>query len=117
MTAYLVDTDVLIDHLRGVRAFALPDESTGACSVITRAELYAGRRAREQPIETLLSQMIEVEVDSVTAGRAGAIRRESGVALADAIIAATAMETGRVLMTRNRRHFERIRGLEMIAES
>lgn len=113
MTAYLIDTDVLIDHLRGARAFALPDGATGAYSVVTRAELYAGRRAVEPPIESLLSQMVELELDSVTANRAGTIRRASGVALADAIIAATAIESGRVLITRNRQHFERIDGLEM----
>lgn len=113
VTAYLVDTDILIDHLRGVRAFSLADGASGAYSVITRAELYAGRRSPEQPIESLLSPMIELGLDSVTANRAGAIRRASGVALPDAIIAATAIETRRVLMTRNRRHFERVSGLEV----
>lgn len=113
MTAYLVDTDVLVDHLRGARAFTIPGGATGAYSVITRAELYAGRRALEQPIESLLSQMVEIELGSSTATRAGHIRRVTGVALPDAIIAATAMEAGRVLMTRNRGHFERVNGLEI----
>lgn len=95
MTAYLIDTDVLIDNLRGAQAFALPDGSTGAYSVLTRAELYSGRRAVEQPVEALLSQLEEIGLDPATANRAGLIRRTPGVALADAIIAATAIEAGK----------------------
>ena len=116
MTDYLVDTDVLIDHLRGARLFALPDGSSGAYSIITRAELNAGRRAESQPINALLSQLDEVALTSRIAMRAGEIKRVTSVGLADAIVAATALESGRIVMTRNRKHFERVEGLEIVAD-
>jgi predicted nucleic acid-binding protein len=45
------------------------------------------------------------------AERAGRIRRETGLRLPDALIAATALERGLTLTTRNRRHFEAVPGL------
>lgn len=116
VSACLVDTDVLIDHLRGARPFDLPEGASAAYSVITRAELYAGRRAAEQPIEALLGHMVELGISPAVANRAGAIRRTVGIALADALIGATALDSGRILMTRNREHFERIDGLALAAD-
>jgi hypothetical protein len=49
MTDLLVDTDVLIDHLRGARAFE-PGEARVAYSAITRAELFAGRASEEAAV-------------------------------------------------------------------
>lgn len=77
--------------------------------------MHSGRRAVEQPVEALLSQLEEIGLDPATANRAGLIRRTPGVALADAIIAATAIEAGRELITRNRKHFDRIDDL-VVAE-
>jgi predicted nucleic acid-binding protein len=105
VTGYLVDTDVLVDHLRGARTFSLAEQSDAAYSVITRAELYAGRRATEQPIETLLGSMLEVGISGEVATRAGELRRVQGMALADALIAATALVEGRVVLTRNTKDF------------
>ena len=49
------------------------------------------------------------------AERAGRIRRETGVRLPDALIAATAIEERLLLATRNRRDLERVRGLRFRA--
>lgn len=40
-----------------------------------------------------------------------------GIGAADAIIAATAIETGRILVTRNVRHFAPIKGLQLLDPS
>lgn len=109
----LVDTDVLIDHLRGARTFRIPDGSDAAYSIITRAELYAGKRSTEQPIEQLLDAMVEIGISSDMATRAGGIRRDTGIGLADALIAATALTHGRVVLTRNDRHFAAVAELEL----
>jgi toxin FitB len=109
----LVDTDVFIDHLRGAAELKAGRHRLHY-SVITRAELFAGTTATEIVV-TLLGPLREVPVDRSIAERAGRIRRESGVRLPDSLIAATALEHGLQLATRNRQDFEQIRGLRIRA--
>ena len=107
--AMLVDTDVLVDHLRGARRF----EPTLAVhvSVVTRAELFAGRATEEASVVRLLAPFIEHPVDARVAERAGRIRRTHGLRLPDALIAATALEHDLTLVARNRRDFEGVSDL------
>jgi predicted nucleic acid-binding protein len=107
----LVDTDVFVDHLRGARAIEVGRHRLHY-SVITRAELFAGSAATEV-VSTLLEPLRELPVDGEVAERAGRIRRETGIRLPDALIAATALEHGLMLASRNRRDFERVRGLRL----
>jgi predicted nucleic acid-binding protein len=110
MASVLLDTDILIDHLRiGRRIPASPVEAS--YSSITRAELYSGRGADEMVIDDLLSLFEEIPVGRRIAEEAGRIRRAVGLALPDAIIASTAILTGQALLTRNRRHFGSVPGL------
>jgi hypothetical protein len=106
----LVDTDVFVDHLRGARELD-PGDHHIHYSVITRAELLAGTTGDSADI--LLRPFREIPVDRPIAARGGRIRRETGVRLPNALIAATAIEGGLGLVTRNRRDFERIRGLRL----
>ncbi|HEX9696454.1 MAG TPA: PIN domain-containing protein [Actinomycetota bacterium] len=110
MPEFLVDTDVLIDHLRIGSGLPTPPERT-AYSSLTRAELYAGRHVDEAVVDDLLSILSEVPVDRPIAEEGGRLRRAHGIGLADAIIAATAIVTGRTLLTRNDRDFRSVRGL------
>ena len=116
MGEVLVDTDVLVDHLRGTRAL---DRSAGsfAYSVITRTELFAGRATEEDRVRVLLAPMREVVVDRAIAERAGGLRRTISILTPDALIAATALELGVPLITRNRRHFEAVPGLSILSPS
>jgi predicted nucleic acid-binding protein len=82
--------------------------------VVTRAELYAGNTATNLSSQ-LLAPFRELAVDRPVAERAGRIAREFGVRLPDALIAATALEHGLGLVTRNRKHFDSIRGLRLRA--
>ena len=111
MADVLVDTDIFIDHLRGARELT-PGRHRLHYSVITRAELLAGNTASELAA-TLLAPFREVPVDRAVAERAGRIRREHRVRLPDALIAATAIEHGLGLATRNQADFERVRGLRL----
>jgi predicted nucleic acid-binding protein len=106
----LLDTDVLVDHIRGHRRL---DTRDAAVSVITRTELFAGREREEEAVDALLEDCQEVGVDEPIARRAGRIQRSTGLQIADALIAATALEHQLPLMTRNRRHFERVSGLTL----
>jgi toxin FitB len=105
----LVDSDIVIDHLRGARE--LPKIPL-AYSVITRCELFAGRDNAEV-LRRLLARMRELAIDSPIAERAGALKRTVQLQTPDALIAATALEHCLPLMTRNERHFGRVPGLEL----
>jgi predicted nucleic acid-binding protein len=109
----LVDTDVLVDHLRGARAF----ERRGArvsYSIVTRVELFAGRASQEETVATLLAPFRELAIDRAIAERAGRLRRELGVGLPAALIAATALEHGLALATRNLRDFQHVPKLRLV---
>lgn len=108
----LVDTDVLVDQLRGRRR--LPTDRPLAVSVVSRCELFAGRDEQGR-LRRLLAAMTEVSIDPVIAELAGLTRRATGIATPDALIAATALRLGVPLMTRNRRDFDRVVGLRVVA--
>lgn len=107
MADYLIDSDVLIDHLRRRHRFE-PDSDPVLYSVITRCELFAGRATDEAVVGRLLDTLHELPVDRPIAERAGRIRRTTGIAIADALIAATALEHQLTLLTRNVKHFLRV---------
>lgn len=112
----LLDTDVLIDHLRGeaaARSLLLDlaaAEQPPAISVITVAGIEAGLRAAERPqVEALLSSLQTLSVDAAIARQAGRYRmtfgQSHGVLLPDALIAATALQHEKTLYTLNRKHY------------
>lgn len=114
--AALVDTDVLIDVLRGEAAARdqLRGELTAERvygSVLTRAEVLAGMRPGEE--DRTFAQLRAVRwlpVDHRIADRAGELarahRRDApGIGLPDYVIAATADMLDLRLLTRNVRHF------------
>ncbi len=112
MAEVLIDTDVFIDHLRGNRPLR-PGSNVVHYSVVTRCELFAGRRTDEKVVRELLEPFEELAVDREVAERAGRIRRESDVRVPDALIAATALLHGLAVVTRNVRDFAPIRGLRV----
>ena len=111
MADYLVDTDVFVDHLRGARRFD-PKSHRVHYSVVTRAELFAGNTASDA-FSVVLAPFREIPIDRPIAERAGRLRRETGIRLPDALIAATAVENKLSLFTRNRSDFEKVRGLRI----
>ena len=113
MADLLVDTDIFVDHLRAA-AELKPGRHRLHYSVITRAELFAGTAATGVVAE-LLAPFRELRVDRDIAERAGRVRRETGIRLPDALIAATALEHGMGLATRNLRDFEPVSGLRVRA--
>lgn len=115
MADVLIDTDVFVDHLRGAVALRTGRHRIHY-SVVTRAELFAGNTATDLSAQ-LLAPFRELPVDRDIAERAGRVVREFGTRLPDALIAATAMEHGLSIVTRNRKHFEPIRGVRLRALS
>ena len=111
MADILVDTDIFIDHLRGTSEVKAGRHRLHY-SVITRAELFAGTTGTNVATR-VLAPFREIAVDRAIAERAGRVRRESGLRMPDALIAATALERNLSLATRNTRHFGPVRGLRI----
>lgn len=111
MADLLIDTDVFVDHIR--RARPIPPTMIGSYSVITRSELFAGYERDELAVQALLAPHSELEVKRGIAERAGRLRRTIALSLPDALIAATALERGLELVTRNKRDFERVPDLRL----
>jgi predicted nucleic acid-binding protein len=113
-TRLLIDTDVLIDYLRGqADAVAYLEGLTDPLlmSVITLAELYAGVREGQEraKLEEFVKAFELVPVDTEIAQKGGLFRRDHfkkfNVGLADALIAATAKSKQAKLVTLNQKHF------------
>ncbi len=109
----LVDTDVCIDHLRGVKR--LRRAGRLAYSVITRAKLLAGATSDDEAnVRRLLAGMDELAVDRRTAERAGLRRRQlPRLRMPDALIAATALVHSLTLHTKNSRDFKQVPTLRL----
>jgi predicted nucleic acid-binding protein len=112
----LVDSDVLIAHLRGLedaRHWLMETRREGplAISVVSIAELAGGMRSAERrEVWRLLASFRAEPVTEVIARRAGDFGRQfrrshSGIGLGDYLIAATADVKGYRLATLNVRHF------------
>ena len=109
----LIDSDVLIDYLRGLPAAGeyFRSVDAAAASVVSVAELISGARNDEEEaiINELLSTLHLLEVDENTAREAGRLRqrflRSHNVEIADALIAATSILNGMQLVTLNRKHY------------
>ena len=110
----LIDTDVLIDNLRGQpEALAYLGGLTvlPLVSTITVAELFGGVRegAERRELDALLALLEKVDVDEEIAARGGLFRRDyrksHNIGLPDTLIAATAEIKGATLVTLNKKHF------------
>ncbi|KAF0216762.1 MAG: putative nucleic acid-binding protein contains PIN [Geobacteraceae bacterium] len=114
MKPVLVDTDVLINFLRGkqkAKEFLLTQLDSGPilCSVITVAEIFAGMRPHEQEkTRALLDNLEVVPVTRTIAEKAGLYKRvvkSHSLELDDCLIAATAHLHKATLATGNDRHY------------
>jgi predicted nucleic acid-binding protein len=124
LPGWIFDSVALIDwycNRRGIAPYVeqvLSGESEGAFSTITELELWQGLRpAEEERHEALLSLLDRIPLDSSIARTAGKIRQHVGLdklSLPDAAIAATAITTGRTLLTRNTKDFSVLRGTMVI---
>jgi predicted nucleic acid-binding protein len=116
----LIDTDVLIDFLRGnaqaVQCLLALD--AGYASSITVAELYAGARSgKELPaLQALIDELTVLPVTLAIAQAAGQMKAQffpsHGTGLPDALIAATAQCHALPLLTLNVKHFPMMSGLK-----
>jgi predicted nucleic acid-binding protein len=103
-----VDTNILIDYLRGIpQARAECDRhSDRAISIVSWMEVMAGStESNEADARSFLLNFYTLPLDANVAERAFLLRRANRIKLPDAVIQATAEESGRILITRNTRDF------------
>lgn len=115
MKKVIVDTDILINFLRGKEAaqtylFSLLEkETTIYCSAITVAEIHAGMKEHEREKTTeLIDSLNVVDINCKIAEKAGTYKREEkrqSLELDDCLIAATAFIEGAILATGNGKHY------------
>lgn len=121
----IADTDVLIDFLRGrgggAKRVALELETRSfGTTAITAFELRSGARTAKQKaaIDGLLDAMTPLsfgpeEAQVAAEIRQQLVRRGQAIGMADYMIGAVCVVNGGVLLTRNRKHFERVEGLKL----
>lgn len=115
---YLLDSGVLIRHLRGrseaVRLLrGLGKRERLAIATVTRLEIHAGMLPEEKyQTQKLLSRFVTYDLDADIADRAGDYIREyraggtsTTLSVPDAIIAATSIKHRLTLVTFNPKHF------------
>ncbi len=121
----IADTDVLIDFLSGQGELAglvaaELERGTLQTTVVTRFELLAGARTPRQleTLQQLLGAVPALSLDSAAADQAAGVRRAleaqgQPIGMGDSLIAGIVLQHGGSLLTRNRRHFERVEGLRV----
>jgi predicted nucleic acid-binding protein len=117
--AFLFDTNVLIDYLRGHPEAITAVESRiaeAAISTMTLAEIYQGVRDSERTaVSKTLSCFTVIPITEDIAEKGGLHRRDhrhQGAGLADCLIAATAEIHGLTLLTRNVKHYPMLGDVE-----
>jgi tRNA(fMet)-specific endonuclease VapC len=120
----VADTDVLIDFLSGKgeapAVERLLRNGTLRTTVITRFELLSGAKSGREltRVRTLLAAISSLVLEDDAADAASEIRKlleSTGhtIGMADSLIAGIVTQQDAALLTRNRRHFERVPGLRL----
>ena len=122
----LADTDVLIDYLLGIqpaarqlRAYAESDRLR--TSAVNCFELLSGadRSKRGDDVRRLIASTPVLPLDLESAAHAARVRRDLAaeglpIGMGDSLIAGIALANGLPLLTRNRRHFGKVEGLDLV---
>lgn len=122
MEKVFVDTDVMIDFLRGYKPRIknvfkrIEDGGIKAyTSWINIVELYSGVDSEDKDpiISELLSILEIIGQDIKTTKLAGYIRRQYNLSLADSIIASLTIKNSLKLLTFNKKDFQKIKDLQL----
>ena len=121
----LIDTDILVDATRGlvdaVTFLAAQQAAAGVqVSVISAMELIAGCRNAVElvQVQQFLNRVTVLPITSCILQTAYQLMQtfylSHGLLIPDSLIAATALESGLTLFTKNTRHFQMIPGLNVL---
>lgn len=122
MKKFFIDSDILIDYLRGFKKtrdllFKLRKEGKLLISVINVVEIYSGKdiknSTKRKIIEHFLNEFEITPLDENLAKYAGILRLNYQLPFADAIVAASAIQEESILVTKNIKHFSKIKNLKL----
>jgi len=120
MSAYLIDTNIFVDFLRGqekAAGFVKGLKKQPIISALTVAELFAGVKGKKENValHNLIDACEVIPVNEEIAEEGGIIKnkyhKSHQIGLADALIAATAIIFKLDLVTLNQKHFPMINKL------
>ena len=119
---FLVDTDVIIDYLKGIRPakelFRTRDIVI-YCSILSKKELLSKAgisNSERKKITNLLSNIKVLKIDKDISNKYDKLLNKYGERqnlIADYLIAATAWSKNLPLLTRNLKHFEKIKEIRL----
>jgi len=119
----LIDTDIFIDAIKGVKS-ARELFSTGEvilyCSILSKKELLSKgglKDSERKKILNMLSQVRVLRIDEDIHKKFFSLTKKYGNRddlFVDYVVAATAWSKKLPLLTRNRRHFERIEEITLL---
>ena len=127
---YLIDTDWIIDHLNGVEAVTKKLEkftASGICtSIISVAELYEGvygSKDYDESLDTLETflegitvLLMDHEVCKIFGRERNKLRKQGNIiGDFDLLIASICLRYDLILLTNNKKHFEKIDSLRIIS--
>ena len=115
----IVDTDIIIDHLRGGVIWENILESINKdcefyIATVVIPELFSGRSTIDDEVSIKILDFLqifnEIDLNKDIAKKAGELFRDvnRNLGIADYIIAASALVTGSTIITLNKKHFEQI---------
>ncbi len=130
---YLIDTDWVINHLKGENRVVRKLEELApegvAMSVISLVEIYEGVCYSKDPVKSqqLLEEFlapdlkvlnVDQEICKVFGKERGRLRQQKKmISDFDLLIASTCLYHNLTLLTNNRRHYEMVKGLNILSLS
>jgi tRNA(fMet)-specific endonuclease VapC len=128
---YLIDTDWVINHLKGENRVVRKLEELApegvAISVISLAEIYEGVYYSKDPVKSqqLLEEFlapdlnvlnVDQEICKIFGKERGKLRQKGKIVSDfDLLIASTCLRYNLTILTNNRRHYEIVEGLNMLS--
>jgi tRNA(fMet)-specific endonuclease VapC len=115
----LVDTDIIIDYLKGVkpaRSLFNSNDIDIYCSILSKKELFSKRGLRNSERKKITKLISGLKIDDGINQKYSLLINKYGERqnlIADYLIAATAWAKNLPLLTRNIKHFKRINEIKL----
>ncbi len=122
MEQYLIDTNVVSDYFSaslsttGMQFMDTIIDAIPNLSIITPIELLCWKKnhSTEQKVKDFISDSVILNIDSDSITQCVELRKHKNIKTPDAIIAATSLARGYILITNNEKDFSGIKNLRIV---